>query len=201
MHPTTLAGIFVIWWLGLGASETTKQAPARDLVRLRRLGLVEIEGQQRIDLAAARAIPAFVRLGERIADFEDTAGRPMRTEDASHGTREARLVITAHLLSALTLHDAQAHPGAILGGREKTGRLLKEAQFQALMRCQSETELFIQAQRLALRLGGNRAIDIGALGAGLYLWLNAPAVQRDWARQYYWLDIFGFDGHSLPAQF
>lgn len=76
---------------------------------------------------------------------------------------------------------------------------MKDGRFRNLMRAETSADLFDQARRLPDLLKG--AAPVGELGASLLLWRSTPLVRRDWARDYYHLDLGGRErsGSETPT--
>lgn len=177
--------VFRTWWHGLTDADNAGLNRQRGpLARLRRIDLADGPAGRSPDVIAALSEESFRTLCNRI-----TALYPLgdladdRVED---------LVTAAVTLARIREepHDPgkRDRPTAwLLGGKDDESRVMKEGRFLALMRAETSADLFDQARRLPELLGG--AAPVGELGASLLLWRRTPWVRRNWARNYYRLDL------------
>lgn len=177
-----LRGVFRRWWLGLTDAENNDQFRQRGaLAQLRRIDLVEIRGRRAPDVIAALMQEPFRDLLKAIQPHHDL--RQMQDE------RIEDLVTAAVTLAQLRQDVRYRTTAQLLGGKKDEDRVMKEGRFLALMRSETPAELFDQARRLPALL--RREAPVGELGASLLLWRDTPSVRRDWARDYYHLDLGG----------
>jgi hypothetical protein len=174
-----LGRVFWSWWSAMtDASNGGANRDRADIARLARVDLVGADQWRTPDVIAALSIERFRELCHKIEpafplhDLKDD-----RAED----------LVTAAVVLARIRESASGSVAQALGGAEDKDRRLKEGRFLALMRVQTSADLFDQARRLPDLLGN--AAPVGDLGASLILWRREPWVRRDWARQYYHLDL------------
>lgn len=176
-----LSRTFHHWWSVL--TDVDNDGARRDraaLARLRRVDLVETPTSEVPDVAAALMEPAFRRLCrdvDHIVPLGDLGGD--RVED----------LVSAVAAVVRVRDDAPGPTARLLGAAEGDRPAMNEARFLALMRVATSVDLFDHARRLPALL--KQTGPVGELGASLFLWRRAPGVRRNWARDYYRLDLPG----------
>ena len=182
-----LRGEFRRWWQGL--TDATHDGMHRQrgaLARLRRIDLIETLGRRAPDVVAALMEEPFRDLIQAVQPFHDL--HQMQDE------RIEDLVTAAVTLARLRLDIRHRTTAQMLGGKKDEDRVLKEGRFLALMRSDTPADLFDQARRLPDLL--RNEAPVGELGVSLLLWRTTPSVRRDWARDYYHLDLGGRERRS-----
>lgn len=178
-----LRGVFRRWWFGLtDAANNGSNRKRAALAKLRRINLIQTAARRAPDVISALVEEPFRDLIQAVQPIHDL-----------HQMQDERIedLVTAAVTLARLRQDVQHHrtTAALLGGHKDEDRLMKEGRFLALMRSNSPADLFDQARRLPDLLKGEA--PIGELGASLLLWRTTPSVRRDWARDYYHLDLGG----------
>ncbi|MFT9121706.1 MAG: type I-E CRISPR-associated protein Cse2/CasB [Zymomonas mobilis subsp. pomaceae] len=178
-HP-----IFKDWWNEF----INKNNPDRNrasVAKLKRLALIGDEEIAQPDVITALEITPFRSLYRKISAFEKWNELSKKNKLA----RENWLTLTAYALAHVKEY-AEKHPASYLGSKSKKEGdkpLMNELRFIALMRAETESELFVQARRL-IALLNNAPVDVGELGRSLYLWFDkkeGDRIKREWARRYY----------------
>lgn len=177
-----LRGVFRRWWQGLTDAANGGGLRQRGaLARLRRIDLIETNGRRAPDVIAALMEEPFRELIKAVQPYHDL--RQMQDE------RIEDLVTAAVTLARLRQDVRYRTTAQLLGGKKDEDRVMKEGRFLALMRSDTPADLFDQARRLPPLL--NNEAPVGELGTSLLLWRTTPSVRRDWARDYYHLDLGG----------
>ena len=177
-----LRGVFRRWWQGLtDAAHDGLLRQRGDLARLRRIDLIEVHGRRAPDVVAALIETPFRDLIQAVQPYHDL--HQMQDE------RIEDLVTAAVTLARLRQDVRHRNTAQLLGGKKDEDRVMKEGRFLALMRSDTPADLFDQARRLPDLL--KNEAPVGELGVSLLLWRTAPSVRRDWARDYYHLDLGG----------
>ena len=175
-----LRGIFQGWWIGLtDAAHDGLRRQRGELAELGRIDLVAEGGRNAPDVMAALLRESFRNL---VSDVD-----PIHSLNDLQGPAIEDLVTAAVTLARLRQDVRHRTTAQLLGGRKDEDRLMKEGRFLALMRSDTPADLFDQARRLPGLLKGEA--PVGELGASLLLWRTTPSVRRDWARDYYHLDL------------
>lgn len=187
------ASVFARWWFGMtDAAHDGANADRKGLAELRRIGLVDIEGIPTPDVVTALEIEGYRRLLREMAPLV-----PLGRDDLEIGVA----IAAATLARVRRNKPTPARTATALGGLDAEARVMKEGRFLRLMRAETAGDLFEQARRLVLLLGGEA--PAGELGASLLFWRHWPSVRRNWARAYYALDQTNKEGAGLadePAQ-
>lgn len=177
-----LRGVFRRWWHGLTDADNNDQFRQRGvLAQLRRIDLIEVHGRRAPDVVGALIEEPFRDLIRAVQPHHDL-----------HQMRDERIedLVTAAVTLARLRQDVRYRTTAqLLGGKKDEDRVMKEGRFLALMRCDTPADLFDQARRLPPLL--KNEAPVGELGVSLLLWRTTPSVRRDWARDYYHLDLGG----------
>ncbi|MDI7775765.1 type I-E CRISPR-associated protein Cse2/CasB [Asticcacaulis sp. EMRT-3] len=183
--------VFHDWWEDSIKAAREGTGDRASAAALRRLDLIEGLSGPEPDVLSALMDPTFRHLRERIARVEKADGYKMTDE------KEMALTIAARALAGVRSHQP-LHPASVIGGEMPD---LSESRFKALMRVETDADLFDQARRISALIC-KTAADTGMLGASLYLWRRRPAIRRDWARHYYGLDLYGVEtpGNAAAAQ-
>jgi CRISPR type I-E-associated protein CasB/Cse2 len=173
---------FRAWWHDLTDADNDGFNRQRGpLARLRRIDLADGPAGRSPDVIAALAEEPFRTLCNRIA--------PLYSLGDLADDRVEDLVTAAVTLARIREEVRGRTTAQCLGGPDDDSRVMKEGRFQALMRSETSADLFDQARRLPDLLDG--AAPVGELGASLLLWRRTPWVRRNWARDYYHLDLGG----------
>lgn len=178
------------WWRDLtDAANAGLNRRRGALARLRRIDLEEGPAGPAPDVIAAMTEEAFRDLC-----------RAVEPHYSLHQLRDDRIedLVTAAVTLA-RIRDEPRGPtttARLLGGRDDDGRKMKEGRFLGLMRAETSADLFDQARRLPDLLDGTA--PVGELGASLLLWRRVPRIRRNWARDYYGLDLGGRES-AAPA--
>lgn len=186
LDPGAISTVFHHWWSDLESNRLENNRAAR--ARLRRLDLVSGPNGATPDVLGALMEPALRDLVKRINPhwcLHDL--RDQRIED---------LVVAASTLARIRIHSGQK-AATLLGGPNDEVRKMKEGRFLSLMRCKTPADLLDQGRRIAALLDGTA--DVGDLGLSLMLWRTQPWVRRNWARDYYHIDLKGREG-SAPVE-
>lgn len=184
-----IRSVFYHWWNGLTDMENAGLNRQRGpLARLRRLDLVQGPTGRAPDVVGA--------LMED--NFRDLCGRiePLWSLHDLRDDRVEDLVTAAATLSRIRDNPRVRSTAHLLGAPEDKDRVMKEGRFTALMRVRTSTDLFDQARRLPDLLDGKA--PVGELGASLLLWRSQPWVRRNWARDYFHLDLNGRERGEKP---
>lgn len=177
------------WWNGLTDMENGGLGRRRGpLARLRRLDLTHGPAGRAPDVVGAMME----------ADFRDLCRRidPLWSLHDLGDNRVEDLVTVAVTLSRIRDNIRGKSPAQLLGGRDDSDRAMKEGRFTALMRAETSADLFDQARRLPDLLEGKA--PVGELGASLLLWRSQSWVRRNWARDYFHLDLNGRERGEKP---
>ncbi len=183
-----LAGVFQSWWNRL--NDVAKDGAGKDRAALARLRRITMARDDTPDVLAALNEPAFRQLCvvvDRVWGLHELAD-----------DRVERLLTVAVTLAQIKQDAPGQSTAGLLGGKDDPDRAMKEGRFLAFMRAESPAELFEQARRLPALLKGKA--PVGELGASLLLWTSRPAIRRNWARQYYHLDLRGRENRAPEYQ-
>ena len=188
-----LESIFWRWWSG--RNDVAHDGANQDrgaLARLRRIDLVDGGSGRAPDVVSALVEEPFRDL-VRAVD-------PIFSLHQMQDGRIEDLVTVAVTLAHIHTNTGKPTTAERLGAKKRTADgdlVMKEGRFLALLRTSTSADLFDQARRLANLLGGEA--PVGELGMSLLLWRTSPTIRRDWARDYYKLDLFPSRERGLGA--
>jgi CRISPR type I-E-associated protein CasB/Cse2 len=192
-----IATICAGWWCDLnnldlnpGAAKRAGGLDRGAIAELRRIGTVDGEHGEHVDVALAASCTHFMILHQRLRGCLLARDAGWATHFARTSDFDEAVAVVASTLARIRNDKGDFAPSnrvAVMLGREKgrddDAKLMAEARFKRLMRTSDWPGLLDQGRRIVALIKTD--VPVGDLGASLLLWNIGPRVKRDWAFAYY----------------